>query len=176
MTEKQYGGNTGRSSGEKLLRAGNMSNKTRQNKKIEYSLNSSKDNNLENNYNDYIKAGKIASEVVKYSKILVKRDAPLLEIAEKIESKITELGGKPAFPVNLSINEIAAHSTPAYNDETKAHGLLKIDIGVHINGCIADTAFSIDLENSEENKKLIEASESALKNAIEKISEGSKLW
>lgn len=175
MTEKQYGGNTGRNSREKSLKASDMPNKTRQNKKPESSLNSSKDNNLEESYNDYIKAGKIASEVVKYSRTLVKKDTLLLEIAEKIESKITELGGKPAFPVNLSINEIAAHSTPAYNDEAKAHGLLKVDIGVHVNGYIADTAFSIDLENSEENRKLIEAAESALKNAVEKISCGAKL-
>ena len=65
--------------------------------------------------------------------------------AEQIEGKIRELGGKPAFPVNLSINEIAAHYTPAYNDETKADGLLKVDIGVQIEGAIADTAFSLDL-------------------------------
>ena len=93
----------------------------------------------------------------------------LLEIAELIENKIIELGGKPAFPTNLSINEVAAHYTPTYNDETLAHGLLKVDFGVHIDGFIADTAFSVDLENSEENKNLIESSELALKNAIEKI-------
>ena len=61
-------------------------------------------------------AGKIASEVVKYAKSIIKPGMPLLEIAEKIESKIQELGGKPAFPVNLSINEIAAHYTPSHND------------------------------------------------------------
>ena len=76
-----------------------------------------------------------------------------------------------AFPTNLSINEIAAHYTPTYNDETKAHGLLKVDLGVHIDGWTADTAFSIDLENSEENKKLIEASKKALDNAIKKAKE-----
>ena len=116
---------------------------------------------------NYRKAGKIAQEVVKFAGIIIKKDSGLLEIAEKIENKILELGGKPAFPVNLSINEIAAHYTPNSQDETKAHGLLKVDIGVHIQGAIADTAFSIDLENSEENKKLIEASEKALSNALE---------
>ena len=99
----------------------------------------------------------------------------MLEIAEKIESKIIDLGGKPAFPTNLSINEIAAHFTPSYNEETKAHGLLKVDLGVHINGYVADTAFSLDLENSEENKKLIEAAEAALKAATTKISLGVEL-
>src|SRR3989338_9223128 len=116
-----------------------------------------------------LKAGKIACEVKSWIKPQIKKDMPLIEIAEKIEAKIVELGGKPAFPVNLSINEIAAHYTPSHDDKTKAHGLLKVDFGVHIDGWIADNAFSVDLENSEENKKLIKASEEALENAIELI-------
>ena len=123
------------------------------------------------NKQDIIKAGEIAKQVVAYAKPLIKKDASLLEIAEKIESKILELGGQPAFPVNLSINEIAAHYTPSHNDETLAHGLLKVDFGIHINGWIADTAFSVDLEDSEENKKLIEASEKALEKALALIKE-----
>ncbi|MFH1787409.1 MAG: type II methionyl aminopeptidase [archaeon] len=111
-------------------------------------------------------AGKIAKQVKEYIKPQIKKDVPLLEIAEKIESKIIELGGKPAFPTNLSINNITAHFTPSYNDETLTHGLLKVDFGVHIDGWISDTAFSLDLENSEQNKKLIQASEKALKGAI----------
>lgn len=116
-----------------------------------------------------IKAGQIASEVKKYARTIVKKDVPLLELAEKIESKIVELGGKPAFPMNLSMNNIAAHYTPAHDDEQLAHGLLKVDFGVHIDGWTADNAFSVDLENSEENKKLIEASEKALENVLEII-------
>lgn len=122
-----------------------------------------------------LKAGEIAKQVREFAKSIVKPNMPLLEIAEKIEEKIIELGGKSAFPVNLSINEIAAHYTPSYNDETKTNGLLKIDFGVQIKGFVADTAFSIDLENSKENKKLIEASETALKNAIQKIKSGISL-
>ncbi len=113
-----------------------------------------------------IRAGKIASQVREFTKTIIKKNVPLLKIAEKIEDKIVELGGKPAFPVNLSMNEIAAHYTPAHDDQTLASGLLKIDLGVHIDGWTADTAFSMDLENSEENKKLIRASEEALENAI----------
>ncbi len=122
-----------------------------------------------------LKAGEIAKTVREYARTIVKKDVPLLEIAEKIEAKIIELGGKPAFPTNLSINEIAAHYTPAYNDETKAEGLIKVDMGVHIDGWIADFTFSLDLENNPENKKLIEASEKALQNAIEKAKQKSSL-
>lgn len=120
-------------------------------------------------------AGKIANHVIEYAKSIVKKDILLLDLADKIENKIHELKAKPAFPVNLSINEIAAHSTPSYNDESKAKGLLKIDIGIQIDGYIADTAISIDLENSEENKNLIKAAEEARNNALEKIKVKSKL-
>ena len=116
-----------------------------------------------------IQAGKILSEVREYTQKFIKKDMPLLEIAEKIEEKIFKLGGKPSFPTGLCINDIAAHYTPSHDDKTLANGLLKIDIGAHIDGWIADTAFSIDLENNEENKKLIESSEKALENVMEKI-------
>lgn len=121
------------------------------------------------------KAGEIAKKVKEYGRTIVKKGVPLLEIATKIDEKIAELGAKPAFPLNLSINEIAAHSTPSYNDETKAHGLLKFDVGIQVDGFVADTAFSIDLENSQENKKIIEAAESALKKALEAINYGVEL-
>ncbi len=118
-----------------------------------------------------IQAGNISSQVKDYARTIIKPGMPLLEIAEKIEDKIFELGGKIAFPTNLSINEIAAHYTPSYNDETLAHGLLKIDLGVHIDGWISDTAFSLDLDEDEENKKLIQSSKKALKKAQETIKE-----
>lgn len=118
-----------------------------------------------------IQAGKIAKEVREWIKPQIKKDMPLLEIAEKIEKKIEELGGKPAFPTNLSIDNIAAHCTPSHDDKTSAHGLLKVDFGVHIDGWVADLAFSLDLENSEENKKLIEASKQALGNATKLLKE-----
>ncbi len=119
-----------------------------------------------------IQAGKIASQVKDFARELIKPGVPLLEIAEKIEQQIRDLGGEPAFPVNLSINEIAAHYTPSHNDKTLANGLLKVDIGVHIDGWIADTAFTLDLEGNSENKKLIDTAEESLKNALKIIKLG----
>lgn len=124
----------------------------------------------------YKKAGEIARKVKDYAKTIIKPGMKLLDIAEKIENKIEELGGKPAFPVNLAINDIAAHYTPTLDDTTEATGLLKIDIGVQIQGYIADTAFSLDLENNEENKKLIQASQEALESAIQIIHKDIELW
>jgi len=122
-----------------------------------------------------LKAGKIAQELRRYAREIVVRDKPLFEIATLIDEKIKHLGAKPAFPVNLSINEIAAHYTPSFGDATLAHGLLKVDIGIQIDGYIADTALSFDLEGSEENKKLIEAAEAAVSVSVGEFELGKRL-
>ena len=114
---------------------------------------------------DLKKAKEITLKVKEFAKQLIKPEMKLLEIAEKIENKIKELGGKPSFPTNLGINEIAAHYTPSYNDETTAKDLLKVDFGVNINGMLTDTAFSLDLSKDKKYEKLIEASKKALENA-----------
>ena len=104
---------------------------------------------------------------------MIKVGVPLLEVADKVEAKIIELGAKPAFPVNLSINHIAAHYAPFPGDETRfAEGdLIKIDVGAHVNGAIGDTASTVDLGD---NKELVKASEEALKAAIEIFKPGTK--
>ena len=129
-----------------------------------------KDKNSEiTDIDSYKKAGEIAKQVKEYAKDLIKKDMLLRDIADKIETKIIELGGELAFPVNLSIDDVAAHYTPTLRDETKASGLIKVDLGVHINGFIADTAFSLDLTPEKKYTKLIQASEIALKSALEQV-------
>ena len=67
-----------------------------------------------------LEAGKIAKQVREWIKPQIKKGMKLIEIAELIENKISEINpkAKPAFPTNLSINEIAAHYTPSYDDKT----------------------------------------------------------
>ena len=123
-------------------------------------------------------AGKIHQELVVYAKEIIKPGIKLIDIANKIDDKILELKAKPAFPVNLSINEQAAHCTPSFNDESIVFGLLKVDIGIHVDGYVADGAFSLDLDEGEEskiNKKLIIAAEAGLKTALETINIGVSL-
>lgn len=166
MTEKHYGGASSHGFKEKSSTSGSAS--FHDGKKQQKS-------NVSNEEFDLQKlklAGEIAREAKKFARSFVKKDLLLLEIAEKIEAKIVELGGRPAFPVNLSINEIAAHYTPLHDDQTRAHGLLKVDLGVSVDGFCADTAISIDLADSQENKTLIEAAEKALANAVDKFEEG----
>lgn len=177
MTEKQYGGTTSFGVKESISKNSKKeiisSAKTNQ---LSFKESIAEEFSLTNEEVEKLKkAGEIASQVREFARSFIKEDLTLLEIAEKIESKIFELGGKPAFPVNLSIDEVAAHYSPLHNETRKASGLLKIDLGVHIDGCIADTAFSLDLEKNENNKKLIEASEIALEKAIEKFSLNASL-
>ena len=117
----------------------------------------------------YIKAGGIAKEVKKFALDLIKPGMKLIDIAESIDAKIIELGGNFAFPVNLSLNEYAAHYTPASGDETIAEGILKVDIGIAVDGFIADTALSIDLTEDGKFKDMMELNKKVLQAASEVV-------
>jgi methionyl aminopeptidase len=119
----------------------------------------------------YIKAGKIAAEARDYGASLIKEDISLLEVTEAVEKKVIELGGAFAFPPQISLNETAAHycAEPEDNVVFKKGDLVKLDVGVMIDGYIGDTAVTVNLGNHE---KLVEASREALNNAIKKIKPG----
>lgn len=125
---------------------------------------------------DYIKSGRIASQAREYGKSIVKVGVSYREIAEKIEEKIINLGGKPAFPVDVSVNYIAAHDHPTYNDKRKIMkgDVVKLDIGVHVNGAVTDTAVTVETGSSK-YAKLIKASEDALKEAIKLVKPGVRI-
>ncbi len=118
----------------------------------------------------YRRAGKILSEVRAEAAKKVVEGASLLSVAEFTENLIREKGGEPAFPVNISRNDEAAHSTPSFNDKSVfGKDMVKLDIGVHIDGYIADTAITVDLSG---NPELVKAAESALGEAIKFIHAG----
>ncbi|MCS7120327.1 MAG: type II methionyl aminopeptidase [Nitrososphaerota archaeon] len=114
----------------------------------------------------YYKAGEIASKVREQVKSVVEEDKPLIEICEKIEGMIRDLGGKPAFPCNISVNDVAAHYTSPIGDEKRIPegSIVKIDIGVHIDGYIADTATTVCFNTDYEG--MVHAAEKALEAAI----------
>ncbi len=120
------------------------------------------------------KAGKLTAQTRDWGKERIKIGASLLKVTEKIEAKIYELNGKPAFPVQISVNNIAAHYNPGKdNDYVFRNGdVVKLDLGVHINGCIADTAITVDLGN---NKGLVDAAEYALREAVKITNPGTRL-
>jgi methionyl aminopeptidase len=121
---------------------------------------------------NYIKAGQIAAQVRDYGCGLVKKDALVVDIAEKIEKKLQELKAKPAFPVNISINDMAAHYHPVLNDKLAINDedYVKIDVGVHVNGYIGDTAATVRPAGKDQ---LIICSEKMLENAIKMIGVGT---
>ncbi len=120
---------------------------------------------------DYHKAGKIAWEALQKGAKKVKPGASLLKAAESIEKEIMEKADGLAFPVNISLNNQAAHYTPGVNDDTVfGKDVVKLDVGAHVNGYVGDTAITIDLTG--ENSKLVEASEKALEELIAAIRPG----
>ncbi len=119
---------------------------------------------------NYKSAGKIAAEVREEVLKIIKPGLGLLELANFIENSIREKGGQLAFPVNISINEIAAHDTPSV-DDTRTIGdgdLVKIDIGVHVDGYIGDLAFTW----CSRPEPMIDAVNLALQKAIECVRPG----
>ncbi len=118
----------------------------------------------------YKEAGAISAKLRKDMLDGVRVGDRLLDIGDKIENAILSAGAKPAFPVNISVNESAAHYAPQIAD-TKVIGagdLVKIDIGAHIDGYISDMAFTY----CSHKDPLIDAAENALKAGISVIRPG----
>jgi methionyl aminopeptidase len=114
---------------------------------------------------DYRQAAEVHREVRKYAKSMIKPGMGLTEIAEMIENGTRNLTGHMgleegdnliagvAFPTGLSINHCAAHYTPnAGNKMTlKEEDVMKVDFGVHVNGRIVDSAFTVAFQPQYDN-------------------------
>ncbi|MGM0397685.1 MAG: type II methionyl aminopeptidase [Halobacteriota archaeon] len=121
-------------------------------------------------YEQYREAGEILETVLAEAADRVEVGASHLEVAEFAEDRIEELGGAPAFPVNISIDEEASHATPARDDESVfGEEMVCLDIGVHVDGWIADAATTVDLSG---NPEMVEAAEDALAAAIDAVEPG----
>ncbi|MEM4718379.1 MAG: type II methionyl aminopeptidase [Desulfurococcaceae archaeon] len=119
-----------------------------------------------------IRAGDIAKRALQYTSRLVKPGLTMFDIANGIEQYIKEIGGQLAFPVNIGVNHVAAHYTPTPGDKLVIpdNSVVKIDIGVHVDGYIADTAITISFNPIYEG--LIDATRKALEKTIEIIKPG----
>jgi len=115
------------------------------------------------------RSGKILRETREAIKEFVHEGMLIIDVCEKAEGMIREKGGEPAFPCNVSINEIAAHYTSPPNDKSTIPGnsLVKVDIGVHVDGYVTDTAITVCL--NPEYKNLVNAAQDALEKALESI-------
>ena len=120
---------------------------------------------------NYRKAGRILAKVCQEARSNVDVEVPLNEVAEFEEGSNRKEGAEPAFPCNISRDRMAAHYTPGPEDEsTFGESMTKLDIGVHVDGYIADAAITVDLSGHPE---LVEASQAALDAAIELVTPGA---
>lgn len=116
--------------------------------------------------------GKISEEAMLYTAGLVKPGVKLLDVANLAEKFLKDKGFGCAFPINLSVNEQAAHYTPAVDDEKvfTANDLVKVDFGAEKNGLLGDGAITVDL--SGKHAKMVDAAEKALDSAISTVKHG----
>lgn len=128
-------------------------------------------------YENYKLAGKITAEARDYGIGLIKQGASFLEVVNSIESKILDSGAGLAFPVNISVNEIAAHYSPRHDDTLtfKKGDVVKLDLGAHIDGYIADTAVTVEVETRNYDD-MIKASSDGLDAAIDLMKAGVNLF
>jgi methionyl aminopeptidase len=123
-------------------------------------------------FEKYRDAGVLAAKILRRSAQGIRVGGSYLDLVESIEVQVEEEGAALAFPLNLSLNEDAAHDTASPDDArvfTKGD-VAKLDLGVQVEGYIADTATTIDLGN---NSLLLEASEQALEAAIKAVRPGA---
>lgn len=124
----------------------------------------------------YAKAMEISNQVLDLARGMVTEDAKVLTIGDSIEEKIKNLGGMLAFPVNISINDIAAHYTPDINDPLvlKKGDMTKVDVGVQIDGYICDQAFTVCV--GQKSHPLIDAAEKAVREAVKMLKPGTRVF
>ncbi len=116
-----------------------------------------------------MKAGGIASQIRTEVIPIVEVGKPVLEICDFVEERIRSLGGAPAFPCNVDIDRVAAHYTSPVGDTLTIpeNALVKVDIGVQVNGYIADTATTVCFDPN--LRGLVEAAEAGLDAALKTV-------
>jgi methionyl aminopeptidase len=116
----------------------------------------------------YFEAGRLGKLALEYGATLIEPGATLFDVAEKVEKFIIDNGGKPSFPVNLSINNEAAHYSPFYGDQKKfsTGDVVKIDVGAQIDGYLSDNATTVEVGESGKYSDLIATARDALNAAI----------
>ena len=121
-------------------------------------------------------SGRITATARETCKKMVRSGVRLEKVAIEAESIIRDMGGEPAFPAQLSKNNIAAHycSPPQDKTEAQAEDIIKMDMGTHVDGWVTDSATTIDLRDGE-GSLLVKATEMALENAISVMKGGASI-
>jgi methionyl aminopeptidase len=122
----------------------------------------------------YLRVGNIHKEVCRKIKPLFKVGVSYLELVRKIEKIIMEYDVSLAFPVNIQPNN-EVHYTPIPGDTRMINegDVIKVDIGLHIEGYIADGAFTVSFNKDYDEMVLF--TENLLKDAISGLKPGVKI-
>jgi methionyl aminopeptidase len=99
------------------------------------------------------------------------------DVAEAIEESVRSAGAQPAFPANLSRNDEAAHFTPDPDDSVtfSAGDLVKVDVGAHLDGAIADTADTVEVGGTHRHDNLVRAAREGLRAGIAAVRPGGRV-
>lgn len=114
---------------------------------------------------DYRQGAEVHRQVRQYAQRTIKPGQTLTDIANSIEDSVRALTGHQGltegdamiagmgFPTGLSRNHCAAHYTPNAGNKMvlQQEDVMKVDIGVHVNGKIVDSAFTIAFEPKYDN-------------------------
>src|SRR5690606_23335025 len=121
-------------------------------------------------------SGRISAVTREHCRKMIRVGARIEDIARAAEAMILELGGKPAFPAQISRNHIAAHYCSPPGDPTtiEAGDIVKLDLGTQVDGYVTDSAVTVDLAAGEQSA-LVAASQTALENAIALMGPGASL-
>ena len=113
-------------------------------------------------------AGRIASQVRRDGAARIVPGATIRDVCQFVDDEMTRLGGLPAFPTQSSVNHVAAHYCPSPEDETayQQGDLAKLDLGVHVDGYVVDTALTVNVGGVPERQKFVDAAVDALDAAI----------
>jgi methionyl aminopeptidase len=117
-------------------------------------------------------SGRVLRETREEMRRYVREGMSIIDVCEKAEGLIRKKGGMPAFPCNVSINEVAAHYTSPPDDKKRIpqKSVVKVDIGVHLDGYVTDTAVTVCFDP--EYRGLVRTAEQALKAAINAVRPG----
>jgi len=120
------------------------------------------------------RAGAIVSKCREWARVNIKPGVEVRHILETVEEMIRADGAEPGFPAQSSRNSIAAHycSSPDDNLTYEVGDCVKVDIGVHVDGYVADSAASVDLSEDGRWTPLVKASADALAAAISTVGDG----
>ncbi len=119
-------------------------------------------------------AGKIVKECREWAVDNIRPGTRIRTVLETIEEMIRERGAAPGFPAQSSRNSVAAHycSSPVDEETYEAGDCVKVDIGVHVDGYVGDSAATVDLSDDGRWTPLIKSSADALAAAIATIEDG----